>query len=88
MPIGILFPTVPGCVKGFHSHPPCVGRPVGHRDRAGNAIAKGMAEGGTLASCQDGLCDTHNPTRLDHRLHGGWLTVMGATPNSAPMPTG
>lgn len=32
-----LSPTIPGCVKGFHSHPPCVGRPVGHRDRAGNA---------------------------------------------------
>ena len=45
VPAGTLFPTVPGCVKGFHSHPPCVGRPVGHRDRAGNAIAKGMAEG-------------------------------------------
>ena len=54
MPIGILFPTVPGCVKGFHSHPPCVGRPVGHRDRAGNAIAKGMAHYNEAGSMSGG----------------------------------
>ena len=54
MPIGILFPTIPGCVKGFHSHPPRCGatcRPLGSgRQRE----AKGMAHYNEAGSMSGG----------------------------------
>jgi hypothetical protein len=54
MPVGILFTAPNGIVKGFHSHPHCVGRPADLKGPGRQRDAKGMAHYNEAGSMSGG----------------------------------